>query len=73
MAENIAKTGIWAFHGGVDATVNPESSRRMVRRLLDIGADIRYTEFPGVAHNSWEPAFCHAPLFDWIFPSTDKN
>lgn len=67
MAGLIAGTEVWAFHGVDDTSVHPEASRRMVRRLYDIGANVRYTEFPGVGHASWLPAAKHSLLFNWLF------
>ena len=47
-AAAIATTPVWAFHGDADTTVLPEASRRMVRALQELKADVKLTEFPGV-------------------------
>lgn len=59
---------IWIFHGARDDLVLPEQSQRMAAALEAAGAhDARYTEFPEANHNSWDPAYAHAPLWDWLF------
>ena len=58
---------VWAFHGAKDTTVPPENSRRMVAALQLIGAQIKYTEYPDVAHASWTPAYDEPGLNDWLF------
>lgn len=42
---------IWVIHGDADQTVSVEESRRLVAALRSIGADVRYTEYPGGEHN----------------------
>jgi predicted peptidase len=39
----------------------------MAAALKAIGADVQYTELPGVLHNSWDPAYERADLFPWLF------
>ena len=56
----------WVFHGDVDKVVTVEHSRRMVNKLRDAGADVRYTEYHGVAHNSWDRAYADPDLLPWM-------
>jgi predicted peptidase len=67
-------TPVWIFHGGDDPTVPVTESRRMNDALKALGAEVRYTEYPGVGHNSWDQAYAEAELFSWMFSkSTDKG
>ncbi|MGA0556787.1 prolyl oligopeptidase family serine peptidase [Larkinella sp. VNQ87] len=61
------KVRLWLFHGGSDSVVNVEYSRRMVARLKELKADVRYTEYHGVDHESWEPALAEPELLEWLF------
>ena len=63
---------LWIFHGGADPIVTVESSRRYYRALKALGADVRYTEYPGVGHNSWDNVFVERDLFHWLF-SNKRN
>jgi predicted peptidase len=61
------KVPVWIFHGGDDDVVVPEYSREMYKTLKEQGADVKYTEFPGVKHNSWDNTFETAELLPWLF------
>ena len=58
---------IWVFHGGSDPVVPPANSRVMVRALQASGAKVKYTEYPGVGHDSWNNAFAEPDLLPWLF------
>lgn len=58
---------IWVFHGDADPVVPVACSRVMVEALREAGAQVIYTEFDGVGHDSWSPAFETRHLIDWIF------
>ena len=41
-------------------------SRQIVAALQQAGASPRYTEYEGVAHNSWDRAFAEPELPKWL-------
>ena len=55
------------LHGDADPTVNVEESRAMVRKLQALHVDVKYTEYPGVNHNSWDNAFAEPTFLSWMF------
>lgn len=57
----------WVFHGEKDPVVLPAHSRRMVTALRDAGYKVRYSEYPGVQHDSWKNAFAEPELLSWMF------
>lgn len=61
------KTPFWVFHGSDDAVVNVNYSKEMVGRLNDLGVKVKYTEYPGVNHNSWDNAFAEPDFLPWMF------
>ncbi|MCB1120469.1 MAG: prolyl oligopeptidase family serine peptidase [Verrucomicrobiae bacterium] len=63
----LAHLPIWIFHGNADARVDVEVSRRVFKDLLEAGGQPGYTEFPGVGHSSWIPAYETPYLWDWMF------
>ncbi len=67
------KLPLWVFHGSDDSVVPAEASRMMVNALQEAGGDIIYTEYPGVDHNSWDPAFAEKDLLPWIFENKRKR
>ena len=57
-ADKFAKqTALWIFHGADDDVVPVNFSRQFYQKLKKLGADVRYTEYPGVRHESWINAF----------------
>ena len=67
LAARIRTLPIWVFHGDADSVVNVDNARTIVASLRAAGADVQYTELPGVGHNSWDPAYRSADLAAWLF------
>jgi len=56
----LARVGIWAFHGLLDGTVPPAGSTEPIGELMacpDPREDLRLTTFPDVGHESWVQAY----------------
>ncbi len=71
MASAIAgKTAVWIFHGSADPLVSVEYSRQYYHALQQHGADVLYSEYPGVRHDSWDSAFAEKNLLPWLFSKT---
>ncbi|HZY89547.1 MAG TPA: prolyl oligopeptidase family serine peptidase [Gemmataceae bacterium] len=66
-AEKIAQLPIWVFHGDKDNAVPVARSRTMVEALKKAGGHPKYTEYPGVGHNSWDKAYADPELMKWLF------
>lgn len=60
---------LWVFHGEADSVVPVSRAREMIRDLAESGhsPDLRYTEYPGVGHNSWTQTYKRDDVFDWLF------
>lgn len=63
---------IWCFHGDADRAVSVDGSRTMVKALEDLGKKPRYTEYPGVGHNSWDAAYGTDELYTWLLEQRRK-
>ncbi|MDR2849230.1 MAG: prolyl oligopeptidase family serine peptidase, partial [Verrucomicrobiota bacterium] len=58
---------VWVFHGNADKNVPVACSRRMVAALKQAGnRRVRYTEYEGVEHNSWDRAYSDAEMVKWL-------
>ncbi len=66
VAEKIGKTPVWVFHGSADDTVPVTESRRMAAALKTAGGRVRYSEYAGVGHNSWDRAYAEPAFFTWL-------
>ena len=65
-AEKLVSVPVWAFHGAEDSVVPVEFTRRMVETLKKKGGNVRYTEYPGVDHNSWDNAYNDPEFVKWL-------
>ncbi len=66
------KLPVWVFHGDADPVVPVGNSRLMVKTLQSTGAKVKYTEYPGIGHDSWKNAFAEPGLMAWIFGQQKK-
>ena len=57
---------IWAFHGDADSVVKFATGQAIVDAAKAAGADIKFTVYPGVGHNSWGKAYAEPELEAWI-------
>jgi predicted peptidase len=71
-AEKIKDIPCWCFHGDADTAVRVDLSRRMIEALKKAGAEPKYTEYPGVGHNSWDKAYATKELYDWLLMQKRK-
>jgi predicted peptidase len=55
----------WCFWGDKDNFAN-KSMPKMVEALKDAGGKPKFTEYPGVGHNSWDMAYGTKELYDWL-------
>jgi len=58
---------IWCFHGDADPLVDVKYARQMIAALKKAGGTPKYTEYPGVGHNSYVSAFKEPDLLPWLF------
>ncbi|MFC1694253.1 dienelactone hydrolase family protein [Candidatus Latescibacterota bacterium] len=65
--KKIAQFPLWIFHGTEDSTISVNVSREVVQALRDTGGNPKYTEYPGVKHNSWLNAYREPELIEWLF------
>jgi predicted peptidase len=66
-ATTIKSVPWWVFHGDADMIVDYEHSQKMVEALKKEGADVKFTTYEDVNHNSWENAFAEPELIPWLF------
>ncbi|MEM6504276.1 MAG: prolyl oligopeptidase family serine peptidase [Planctomycetota bacterium] len=67
-ARQLAKLPMWVFHGEADRVVPVEESHRMVKYMNEHnGEHAQLTTYPGVGHNSWDPAYSDEAMWNWLF------
>ncbi|MFT5523323.1 MAG: putative peptidase [Pirellulaceae bacterium] len=66
-AKTIKSVPVWAFHGDKDNAVKTSRSRDMIAAIKKAGGEPKYTEYPGVGHNSWAQTYANRKVYDWLF------
>jgi predicted peptidase len=70
--EMFAQFPMWIFHGDADEVISVDVSREVVKALRDAGGNPKYTEYPGVNHNSWDMTYRDSEFIEWLFSQTTK-
>jgi poly(3-hydroxybutyrate) depolymerase len=66
-AASVITTPLWIFHGAEDDVVPVRLSKNMHAQMIKSGnTTVRYTEYPGVKHNSWENVAQEKTLAKWL-------
>ncbi|MBA4187667.1 MAG: hypothetical protein C0467_06565 [Planctomycetaceae bacterium] len=63
---------MWCFHGDKDTAVSVKKSQEMIEALKKAEGKPKYTEYPGVGHNSWDMAYAEKELFPWLLEQKKK-
>lgn len=66
LAYVLKNTTIRAFHGGQDSTVPVHNSIEMVDAVNAAGGHAELVIFHELSHNSWERAYEHTDLIEWL-------
>jgi predicted esterase len=69
----VAKIPFRIFHGTADAAVGVNESKRMVARLIELKANVSYTEYPSVSHNNWDNAFAKPDFLSWFLTKKQQK
>jgi predicted peptidase len=65
-AECIKSLPAWVFHGAKDDRVPLKESQTMVDALQACGADVQFTVYPDLDHNSWTVTYDNPELYRWL-------
>lgn len=72
-ARKIGRTAVWIFHGAADPVVPVSESRKLAEALKQTNGNVKYTEYEGVGHNSWDKAYAEPSLFPWLLSQRLKS
>ncbi|MCB8044531.1 prolyl oligopeptidase family serine peptidase [Microbacterium oxydans] len=56
----------WAFHGDADDVVPIAATEQIVDELQALDADVRFTRYAGVGHDSWTETYENPELYEWM-------
>lgn len=57
---------VWTFHGEDDTVVPITFTEELVDELDSLGADVRFTRYPGTGHDSWTQTYENPEFYDWL-------
>jgi len=66
IAQRLGKTPVWIFHGDADDVIPVTESRQMAEALRTLGGNVKYTEYAGVTHNSWDRVYAEPEFISWL-------
>jgi predicted peptidase len=66
-AKKLTRVPIWCFHGDKDTAVPVARSRDMIDAVKKAGGKPLYTEYKGVAHDSWTRTYKDDKVLAWLF------
>jgi poly(3-hydroxybutyrate) depolymerase len=65
-ARAIGRTPVWIFHGADDNVVIAKQAVLMYDALKAEGGNVRFWEYTGWRHNSWDKAYANPDLPGWL-------
>ncbi|WP_136043981.1 MULTISPECIES: carboxylesterase family protein [unclassified Microbacterium] len=65
-AAPIRHVPVWAFHGDADDVVPISASEEIITELRSLDADVRFTRYAGVGHDSWTETYDNPELYGWL-------
>lgn len=66
LAGQLKNVPAWVFHGDSDPVVPVQNSDEMVEALKRVNADVTYTRYRGVGHDSWTATYDNPKLYTWF-------
>lgn len=64
---------IWFATGGKDVSPSPATAAYNLKRMKEIGADIRYTQYPDLGHNVWYSHWAEPDYFPYLNDTHKAN
>jgi predicted esterase len=66
IAQRIKSVPTWIFHGAEDGVVPTRYSTAIADKMKQLGADVKVTLYPNVAHEKWEITYDNPDLYAWF-------
>lgn len=68
-AEIIAKTPVWAIHGGLDTNVSYQEDYDLIERIKVLGGNANMTTFANYGHGITDKALTETDIVNWLLTS----
>jgi len=70
--KDIVHIPFWAFHGEKDEVVPLADQQKTIDALKKAGAQVTFTIYDNVGHNSWEQTYVNPKLYHWLLAQNRK-
>ncbi len=60
------KVPLWVFHNSGDERIPLHTAKKLVGRLRECGADVRFTVYPREEHDAWSETYARSDLYEWF-------
>ena len=67
VAEHIAKTPLYVFHGTADDVVSYEDDKELCEMIIQVGGNVIFKSCQGYAHSISAPMRFDPDVIDWLF------
>lgn len=65
---------IWTFHQMLDTVVSSEGTQNIVKEIIKLGGNIKFTPYFENRHNAWDYGYVEEDLLTWLYSHTkDTN
>jgi predicted peptidase len=69
----VRQVPVRAYHGAVDSVVPLQAHQAMVDAHRACGGRVDFIVYPGVDHNSWDPAYADPALVPWLLAAQSTH
>jgi len=71
--KNIAHLPLWVFHGAKDTAVPLSDSADPVAILNELDANVKFTVYPELEHDSWTVTYENPNFYKWLFAQKNDH
>jgi predicted peptidase len=64
---DITHVPLWVFHGAKDTAVHLSGSANPVAKLNELDANVKFTVYPELEHDSWTITYNNPNFYKWLF------
>jgi len=69
----IKNTPVWTFHQLHDPVVASDGTVAMVKALIEVGAEVKFTPYFDTVHNAWTKGYAEPDLLQWLYNHTKSK
>lgn len=72
-AQTLKWIPMWVFQGGLDGNPAPATTVQVRDAILNVGGNFKYTNYPNLAHGTWNTAYAEADFFPFMVRAHKAN